>query len=61
LTGTVFNTANRTKGTVTFAFPHLLQNSACASAAIPSKWNNAAVCGSTATIRQVMFRNLIKL
>lgn len=58
LTNTIFNNAALTSATLTFGFPHLLQNSACKTATAPAKWDSATVCDNTVTIRQVMFSNL---
>lgn len=62
LTSVVFNSTNssvRTSATLTYGWPHLLQDPACRNASNSSKWDNAAVCDQTATIKQVMFTNLI--
>jgi hypothetical protein len=60
LTNTKFNTRNVTSGTLTYGWPHLLQNAACQSASNKTKWDNAAVCNEAVTIRQVMFGNLVE-
>ena len=44
LTNTHFNAKTIDKGALVQGFPHLLQEPACAVAATPSKWDNAAVC-----------------
>ena len=58
LTNGVFDSDTRTSATLTFGWPHLLQDSACVSASTPALWDTAAVCGSSAKVRQVMFTNL---
>ena len=60
LTNTVFNARNVSKATLTYGWPHLLQNSACQNALTKTKWDNAAVCNEAVTIRQVMFANLVE-
>ncbi len=58
LTRNVFDSVSRISATVTYGWPHLLQDSACVSATVPSSWDSAATCDQTVTVRQVMLANL---
>lgn len=59
LTNNVFDNNTRTSATLTYGFPHLLQDPACLSASDPTLWDTGAACDSTVTVRQTMFCNLI--
>ena len=56
----VFDTTARTSATISFGWPHLLQDPACKNATDSTLWDKACVCDQTVTVRQVMFTNLIK-
>lgn len=58
LTNNVFDAVTRTSGTLTYGWPHLLQDAACVNATDPPLWDTGAVCDSSVTVRQVMFTNL---
>lgn len=58
LTNTNFDSNTRTSATLTYGFPHLLQDPACLSATDPTAWDSGAVCDQTVTVRQVMMTNL---
>lgn len=60
LTNGVFDSTTRTSATLTFGWPHLLQDIACVKGTTPTQWDNGAVCDQTVTLRQVMFTNLMK-
>ncbi len=60
LTRTVFDGKARSTGTLTYGWPHLLQDSECLPASNRSLWDSAALCNGTSIVRQVMFTNLIK-
>ena len=60
LTKTVFDNKTRSSGTLTYGWPHLLQDPECLPASNGSLWDSAALCNGTSTVRQVMFTNLIK-
>jgi len=46
-------------GTLTYGWPHLLQDPACVNATDSSFWDNGAFCDATVTVRQVMFTNIL--
>jgi hypothetical protein len=59
-TNGTFDATPRTRATISFGWPHLLQDRACQPASNPTLWDNACICDQTATVRQVMFTNLEK-
>lgn len=58
LTNGVFDSNTRTSAALTYGWPHLLQDTACLQADVPTSWDTGAVCGESVTVRSVMFTNL---
>lgn len=58
MTNGVFDSRTRTRASLAYGWPHLLQDPACVNATDPTLWDKGTVCGETVTMRQVMFANL---
>ncbi len=59
LTNGVFDSVTRSRATLTFGWPHILQDPACIKGTNAVLWDNAAICGPSVTVRQVMFANMM--
>ncbi len=59
LTNNIFDSVTRASATLTFGWPHILQDSACVSADDPTLWDSGALCNESVTVRQVMFSNFL--
>lgn len=60
LTSGVFDGKTKQKSALVQGFPHLLQDPACkGSLTNYAKWDSAAVCDQSVTVRQIFFTNII--
>ena len=57
----LFDGTNRSSATIVYGFPHIANTNQnlCPYASVASAWDNAVMCGPAATIRRVLFGNII--